>query len=382
MVQQAVATGGAFLKIITPNDAGVTGAHQYGFHLARGAWRYLTPFGPIKGRNDDYPVTITWQDGLVTESIVKWYGDKTRFEYRLTRFGRDFPHRRVTDVGAVLVLIRTDEARFAAYILRMDDEIDEVVSALGVSLTKGWALYSPGRDLFDEVRESFAECLSRRFEAAASSLREFPSGDVMSKLAREALLHCLGGFTDMSADDRLVHYVDAEFSLFRAVEERLSRDLVAGPFDSIDRFLEVAGTLLQRRKSRAGRSLENHVGAILRDAGVRFEARAQIQGRPDIVIPSAAAYDDPSYPTEDLYVVAVKTTCRDRWRQVLEEGPRVRKRYLVTTQRGMSLDQMRLMHEAGLTLVVPKALQREYPPGSPLEILTIVAFLDRIRAAA
>src|SRR5262249_51986825 len=156
--------------------------------------------------------------------------------------------------------------------------------------------------------------------------------------------------------------------LFKFVESRLAMEEVAGPFGSIDKFVEVANRLLQRRKARAGRSLENHIGTIIGDARIPFEPRARIQGRPDIVIPGARQYDDSSYPESGLFIVAIKTTCRDRWRQVLEEAPRVRTRYLITVQRGISLEQMNQMHRAGIVLVVPKALHRDYPRGSPLEI--------------
>ena len=46
---------------------------------------------PEKGVLAKHPVRVEWQDGRITKSVVTWYGKLTRSEYRLTRFGRDFP---------------------------------------------------------------------------------------------------------------------------------------------------------------------------------------------------------------------------------------------------------------------------------------------------
>lgn len=59
---------------------------------------------PKKGRNDKHPVSILWQDGLITDSMITWYG-AAKHEYRLTRFGHDFPFLNADMVGDLLVLI-------------------------------------------------------------------------------------------------------------------------------------------------------------------------------------------------------------------------------------------------------------------------------------
>ena len=77
---------------------------------------------------------------------------------------------------------------------------------------------------------------------------------------------------------------------------------------------------MNRRKARAGRSFENHVEYLLIQAGMPHKMRPSLgaDGRPDIVIPSEKAYFDPAWPEEKLFIVGLKTTCKDRWRQVLE----------------------------------------------------------------
>ena len=80
-----------------------------------------------------------------------------------------------------------------------------------------------------------------------------------------------------------------------------------------------------------------------------------------------------------LFIIGVKTTCKDRWRQILHEGKRVRKKYILTTQRGITNGQLDEMHKAGVTLVVPKALQAEYPRKHEIEMLTVEEFVSLVR---
>lgn len=91
VIADAIQHGKALLKFISPNDVGTTGSHQTGYYLPKKAAYLFTSFPPEKGKNSVHPVSISWQDGRVTKSMVKWYGKGTRSEYRITRFGRDFP---------------------------------------------------------------------------------------------------------------------------------------------------------------------------------------------------------------------------------------------------------------------------------------------------
>jgi type II restriction enzyme len=94
---------------------------------------------------------------------------------------------------------------------------------------------------------------------------------------------------------------------------------------------------MNRRKSRAGWSLENHVEHILTEAKIPYTARPkEVEGEPDILIPSVEAYLDKKYPRDRLCLLGVKTTCKDRWRQVLHEGEGITRKHILTMQRGIS----------------------------------------------
>lgn len=60
-------------------------------------------------------------------------------------------------------------------------------------------------------------------------------------------------------------------------------------------------------------------------------------------------------------MLAVKTTCKDRWRQILNEADRIQDIYLFTLQEGVSITQFREMQEERVRLVVPEKLHEKYP---------------------
>jgi hypothetical protein len=119
---------------------------------------------------------------------------------------------------------------------------------------------------------------------------------------------------------------------------------------------------------------------VLRQAGIPHDVRPQIEGRPDIVIPGKREYDDPDYPVDRLFVVGVKTTCKDRWGQVVKEARRVKHKHILTTQRGIASGQLDEMHAADLSLVVPDPIQGDYPRQRNIEMLSIEAFIATVKS--
>ncbi len=126
--------------------------------------------------------------------------------------------------------------------------------------------------------------------------------------------------------------------------------------------------------------MENHVEQLLIEAKIPHEIRPKkIDGKPDIVIPNESAYFDPNFPDEKLIIVGVKTTCKDRWRQVLNEGKRVKQKHILTTQKGISPYQLNEMHQSGVTLVVPTDLYKDYPKKREISLLSVEEFVSSVR---
>lgn len=373
-ISEATQYGNAILKFISPNDTGATGAHQAGFYMPKTAWDMYTLDKPERGKNSKHPIKIKWQNGLVTESVITWYGQGTRSEYRLTRFGRNFPFLLQESVGSLLILIPKSISEFSGYVLDSDEDIDEIIAALDVQPFEHWAIYKNGVVQIEDKDE----CLEKQFQEFAKHLRTFPSGAIFSNSTHEFLDHCFHGLAKLPADERLLEYYQTEYSLFRVVEKLLCQSDISSGFKDVNDFLKTAASIMNRRKSRAGHSLENHVDYVLKQSSVPHEMQPSIDGEPDIVIPNKEAYYDKNYPIEKLFIVGVKTTCKDRWRQVLNEARRVPQKHILTLQPGISTNQLTEMHRAGVTLIVPKKLQADYPEDHPLTILTVEDFVSKV----
>ena len=120
--------------------------------------------------------------------------------------------------------------------------------------------------------------------------------------------------------------------------------------------------------------------------GLQFEEQVKTEGnkKPDFVFPSGDAYHDMNYPVERLVVLGAKTTCKDRWRQVINEADRVRDRnkYLVTLQQGISPQQLAEMREENVQLIVPKTYIKSYPKEFQPTIWSIKQFIEYVRQVA
>jgi type II restriction enzyme len=374
-IDSAKTCGRAVLKFISPNDVGETGSHQCGYLLPKNAWQAFTRIPPQKvtaSTNPREDVRVLWQDGRETESVITWYGRKTRSEYRLTRFGKDFPYLTKDNIGSLLVLIPSGERTFHAFVLDTDADFAAIEAALGVSFLKSWALFDATAPPAEENED---ECLKRHFSGFIAAHAQFPKALAISEAVQAAIEDCIRNILTASQDRQLVLLMQLEYDLFRMLERKICQAEITRLFKDVDDFIKTASSIVNRRKSRAGRSLENHVTYLLRRSGVIFESQPRIDGEPDIVFPSAQAYLDPGFPVEKLIVMGLKTTCKDRWRQVLNEGRRVPQKHLLTMQHGITENQLKQMQKANVTLVVPKATHRAYPTSRRPLLLSVKEFI-------
>lgn len=182
-------------------------------------------------------------------------------------------------------------------------------------------------------------------------------------------------------DEALVHWLDLEYRAFRLIEEdriRRSVEEMHEDDDIVGRFLQLSLSVQNRRKSRAGRSLEYHFERILIENSVPFSAQAvtELKKTVDFMIPSAGAYHDLDFPKSELVSVACKTTLKDRWRQVLSESRRIDRPYLLTTDISISNDQLLEIRDSNVALVLPKAVRETYGSVGSLNTFSIAEFLE------
>ena len=206
----------------------------------------------------------------------------------------------------------------------------------------------------------------------------------MAKGARECYNEANGITIDNimnTPDDVLLGWIDTEFELFRSMEEKIYSDVIAKPFSSIGNFIAMANEVLNRRKSRAGKSLEHHLADIFTHNKLFFEEQVitEENKKPDFVFPNGECYHNIAFPGELLTVLGAKTTCKDRWRQVLNEADRVDEKYLFTLQQGVSSNQRKEMRDYRLHLVVPHKYLSCFPKEYRSDISDLSTFIGTIR---
>lgn len=367
----------AWCRYITANDTGQTGGHQSGFYVPKCAAPLLFDELGRKGENKEKTVSILWQDDFYTTSRMKYYGQRTRNEYRITRFGRDFPFLNDEYIGSLLILSKMTDSDYVAYVLSSDDDIDGFYAYFNLSPNETNQLITAGGTDPDKKLEMF-------FQEHVRELDDFPTTLQMSSLAQLNFnkAHSISKSDFIkSPDSLLLSWLDAEYRLFRLIEEKIYSGKLKNAFESVDEFVRIANEVLNRRKSRAGKSLEHHLSELFSKNDLVFEEQALTEGkkRPDFLFPNSSCYHNFEFPAKDLVVLGAKTTCKDRWRQVLSEADRVEEKYLFTLQQGISLSQLKEMSDAKLTLIVPKPYIQSFPKAYQNQLKDLSEFIGIVK---
>jgi type II restriction enzyme len=184
-----------------------------------------------------------------------------------------------------------------------------------------------------------------------------------------------------SIDDMLLHRRKLEFEIFQHLEISHVLPRVKNGFTTVDEFVRLANSVTNRRKSRAGTSLELNLESIFRDEQLRFDTQKITEGKkkPDFLFPGQREYRDPTFPDLRLYMLAAKTCCKDRWRQATTEAKRISPKHLFTLQEGVSEHQLEEMKASMVKLVVPSSHVSKFPKAWQNEIMTLKSFVDFVR---
>lgn len=369
----------SFSKFITANDVGATGGHQYGFHIQKESWPLFFKKPGEKGENKDKFITIKWQDDFETASRFIYYGVSTRDEYRLTRFGRGFPFLQDENIGDLLVIVKKSEDFYEAYVLQTDEVIEEFFAALNISSNDTNGIIPK---TFQPTGENqLMDC----FITFLNSLKvDFPTTVSLAKNSRDCYNVAYGVTPQVIRkypDREILKWLDSEFLLFKVIENDRYTSLIQKPFNTVEELVETANTILNRRKSRAGKSLEHHLAEIFNtfELGFATQVVTEDNKRPDFLFPSVEAYADLKFDSNKLVVLASKTTCKDRWRQVLNEADRIKTKHLFTLQQGISKNQLEEMYKYDVCIVAPKNYIESFPLEFRERILSLEGFVNHVR---
>lgn len=377
VIQSVLKSELTFCKFLSANDTGATGGHQSGILVSKTAKDILFSQS-LEGETIlKRTVKIIWQNDLMTESSFTYY--KSKNELRITKFGRGFPFIKPEQTGALFVFTKQSEDDYSGYFLETEEQIEEFLNAFSISPTQTNSLIDINR-VQPETQEKVA------IQEFINGLQvEFPVSYEMSAAAREIQNKVYNHmeYVRVNPDIKIIDWTNMEYTLFRALEHARYGDIIAKGFSSVEDFINVANMVLNRRKSRAGKSLEHHLAAIFDGNGISYTPQAITEGnkKPDFIFPSQQSYHDFDFPDEKLISLAAKTTCKDRWRQIINEANRLRERpkYLCTLQQGISPAQMDEMQDENVILVVPKPYISTYPSDRRDRIWTLTKFVNYVK---
>lgn len=380
-------------------------------HEFNGVEALRAVLGPEEFRNR--PARFIWlggeNEGVTDTAPVSWYDSRRNQPRRAAEWRLYFRANAVMELASARDLLVIG--------LRADGEILFIVAPEGSTLENqiAWlfglqgdlgagfrfADYEGGNDrgldfvanyVLEELGIEPAEPEADRLDRIVAEWGlVFPPSRELSAAARK---HAGAPDPREDADGALMGWIEFEEALFRRLErlvvaERLNAGFAADGEADVDGFLSFSLSVQNRRKSRMGLSLENHVEAVLATCGIHHERGARTEGnsRPDFLFPSGAAYHDPAFDALLLSMLGVKSTLKDRWRQVLAEAARIDRKHLLTLEPGISVAQTDEMARNGLQLVVPAGLHRTFTGPQAAWLMDFRGFLGvlgerQARAAA
>ena len=245
------------------------------------------------------------------------------------------------------------------------------------------------RFIFEEIGIEFEEPNAAELDTIIEPFGTmFPTTAEFSDLARLTLPEVRA---EDDPDKALVAWLNREEALFRRLERRIvTTRLNDGFWDNcgatdVDGFIRFSLSVQNRRKSRMGYSLENHLEAIFCAYNVSYVRGAVTENnqRPDFLFPSEIAYRTAPHTGHSwLTMLGVKSSCKDRWRQVLAEASKISRKHLLTLEPGISKSQTGQMANSNLQLVVPRSIQGTYSNDQRAWLWNVCDFIREIRARA
>ena len=362
---------------------------------------------PEKDDKLNIPATMVYisddDDNIISiEDHVTWYDVRFGQSHRSSEYRMYYKSNEVTSlfregdfflIGLThdkrLLMLFTPPASQAESQLRSlfgvyDDEVKNQLS--GVSFSDV-SILVPVRLLLEQLgidinpaKEKDAEYLGQILDKFGLSL---PKTKLFSEYARS--INFEEGLSILSPDDALISWMDTEEMLFKVLEREIVREKLMQGFgeqgDDVDAFIKFSLSVQNRRKSRVGHAFEHHIEKILIDNNIVFQRGAKTEGKqaPDFLFPDAASYHNMGFDESKLRMLGAKTTCKDRWRQVLAEANKIKRKHLITLQPAISEDQTTEMKNRNLQLIVPKSLHPTFTKNQQEWLITFSDFVQEIK---
>lgn len=398
---------GVAAKRLSRVESDILSSNQHEFNGVEGLRDLLgEPDGKTRYLSDIIYLSDADDEALSEEGILTWYDARqkarlergiNRWEYRLY-----FPATKVSGLAAagdLLVIAKQRNGRLLVIVAEKGSGIESQIEWLfgtknldqpgffvksgleeqsdRIEFTSRIILESIGI-VVETTAPAYLETMLQKFGGKFPTTREF------SAYARSTLPHIN---PKGDPDNVLMAWMEQEEILFRTLEAHLISERLTTGFGStgdgvdVEGFLKFSLSVQNRRKSRVGLAFENHLELLFAENGLRYARTAvtENKAKPDFLFPGAAQYHDREFDTDRLTMLGVKSTCKDRWRQVLAEADRIPEKHLLTLEPAISSQQTDEMASKNLQLVVPQQLHQSYTPAQRRWLMNLSSFIQLLR---
>ena len=402
---------GVAAKRLSPVEVDALKSHQHEFNGVEGLRRILgEPEGNVHFRARLIYLTDDTEEPVVDDSELTWYDARQRgriergvmrWEYRLYFKANNVSINAVAgDLlviaksrdESLLVIVAADGSSIARQLQWLfgfdvlEDRGFTAKSDLGterdhIEFTSRLILESIGVEV--EVELTAEDYLDQMLETFGGV---FPNTRAFSAFSRSTL-----DVIDARAEPDLaiMTWMEREEILFRTLERHLIADRLSKGFArdedgdvDVEGFMSFSLSVQNRRKSRVGYALENHLEFLFTQNELSFKRNATTENRatPDFMFPGQLEYDNKAFDSLRLTMLGVKSTCKDRWRQVLAEADRVQRKHLLTLETSISPNQTDEMESKDLQLVLPIGLHMTYTPTQQDWLMDVRTFTELVRS--
>jgi hypothetical protein len=341
-------------------------------------------------------------DEIITEAVTNltWYDSRHKDEDRSSEFRLYYTDNEdLTDlfirceVGDLMLMLVDKQDKISIVFAQEGSAIEsQLLWLLGVTevnRSRRISLANRNQDLsygallileavgveVEFKNQSFLSQLLEKFGTTFPSTKEF------SAFTR-SLLKDISFVED--PDDAIVKLCEQETVLFKIlerylIEQQLRKGFGSGP-SMVNRFIKYSLSIQNRRKSRRGLSFENQLEVILQENNIRFSRGKKIEKnlKPDFVFPTIEHYHSQHYDAKLLTLLSLKTTAKERWKQIKMESSRIKLLHLMTLEPAIPSNQIELMAAESIKLVVPKEIKSSYSNKISSEVLTVKEFIQLV----
>ncbi len=355
-------------------------------------------------RLTDCPARFVWvgeeNEGLSEDSFVTWYDARekhlTRSEHRL--YFHSNPVMEIAGEDDLLIVAKRPNNEMMVIVVPQNSTVEnQLLWLFGVpiqlDLKFEYRDYEKGSDTQIDFAARFI------LEELGIEIEE-PEGDKL-----DALLECYSGVFPTTAefsafaretipeveaqgnpDMVLLAWMNQEEKLFRRMERHIVASRLKSGFwndegADVDGFIKFSSSVQNRRKSRVGYAFEHHLAELFKAHDLNFDRQVVTENnaKPDFLFPGAVEYHNKSFPASRLAMLGVKSTCKDRWRQVLSEAARIPDKHLITLEPSISENQTKEMKVHRLQLVLPQELHATYQETQRSWLMNVDDFIGMVR---